>query len=305
MGQLKNFNGSTPAAPALSKNMTWQADPISTDITVVRNVSAYMPFATSTVAGLVPTPPNDATKYLDGTGNWTAPPSPGLDFTQKLKRLAYVYGYIGSGNLAGAGNLSAVDSHGDAVNVSGANALGVVGQAANGTSSSKTSYVPYQNTSVNVVGYVYGDNLWRRENNPALVGLLTLDANFATDYRFYFGFAQNFASSFATDTPTTHGAFFRFSTMAGDTNFQCMTSDNSTQTKVDSGVAADANSHTFAIVMNNAVPNVKFYIDGVLVATITTHLPSTTQNMARGLAVFGATHSRSIGISMHITQADL
>jgi len=32
-----------------------------------------MPFATATVAGLVPTPPNDATKYLDGTTNWSKP----------------------------------------------------------------------------------------------------------------------------------------------------------------------------------------------------------------------------------------
>jgi hypothetical protein len=45
-------------------------------------------------------------------------------------------------------------------------------------------------------------------------------------------------------------------------------------TIVDSGVAADNESHRFAFVCDDSVPNVKFYIDGSLVATITTHLPN-------------------------------
>lgn len=67
MGQVKNFNGSLPAPPAGKVNIQWQADPISADPTVVRNVSAYDPIATATAEGNVPTPPNDATKFLDGT----------------------------------------------------------------------------------------------------------------------------------------------------------------------------------------------------------------------------------------------
>ena len=67
-----NLSNSTPAAPANSLNVQWQADPVSND---PRNISANVPFATATTPGLVPTPPNDATKYLDGTMNFSKPTS--------------------------------------------------------------------------------------------------------------------------------------------------------------------------------------------------------------------------------------
>ena len=67
-----NLNDSLPAAPAGAQNVKWQADSAATD---PRNISAYHAFATATVAGLVPTPPKNATKYLDGTANWSKPSS--------------------------------------------------------------------------------------------------------------------------------------------------------------------------------------------------------------------------------------
>lgn len=70
-----NLSNSTPAAPANSLNVQWQADPVSND---PRNISANVPFATATTPGLVPTPPNDATKYLDGTGAFSKPSGSGL-----------------------------------------------------------------------------------------------------------------------------------------------------------------------------------------------------------------------------------
>lgn len=63
-----NLNDTTPAAPSGKVNVKWQAD--SND---PRNVSAYMPPMTSSAGGAVPTPPNDATKYLDGTGVFSTP----------------------------------------------------------------------------------------------------------------------------------------------------------------------------------------------------------------------------------------
>jgi hypothetical protein len=71
---VDNLSNTTPAAPANSMNVEWQADPTSSD---PRNISANVPFATATTPGLVPTPPNDATKYLDGTGNWSKPSGSG------------------------------------------------------------------------------------------------------------------------------------------------------------------------------------------------------------------------------------
>ncbi len=65
-----NLSDSTPAAPGSALNVKWQADAPGTD---PRNISAYHPFATATQPGLVPTPPNDATKYLDGTANFSKP----------------------------------------------------------------------------------------------------------------------------------------------------------------------------------------------------------------------------------------
>lgn len=67
---------------------------------------------------------------------------------------------------------------------------------------------------------------------------------------------------------------FRFSSVAGDANWKCVTADGSGETVTDSGVTADTKSHRFAFIVDDSVPNVKFYIDGVLVATVTTTLPA-------------------------------
>lgn len=73
-GQPWNFNESDPAPPSGEVNVVFQADaPTAPPTAVVRGVSAYMPVMTSTVGGAVPTPPNVATEYLDGTGNWSTP----------------------------------------------------------------------------------------------------------------------------------------------------------------------------------------------------------------------------------------
>ena len=68
-------------------------------------------------------------------------------------------------------------------------------------------------------------------------------------------------------------AGFRFSDGAGDVNWQCCCANGTSFTNVDSGVVADTNGHQFAIEFVDATPAVKFYIDGVLVGTLTTDLP--------------------------------
>lgn len=62
---ITNLSDSTPAAPSGKVNVKWQQSG--------SDGSAYMPPMTSTVGGAVPTPPNDATKYLDGTGAFSTP----------------------------------------------------------------------------------------------------------------------------------------------------------------------------------------------------------------------------------------
>jgi hypothetical protein len=76
-------------------------------------------------------------------------------------------------------------------------------------------------------------------------------------------------------TPTrANFAMFRFSSTASDTNFQCITGEGTTLTITDSGVLPVIHqANVFAIEFVDATPAVKFYIDGTLVATSTTHLP--------------------------------
>ncbi len=60
---------------------TWQGTAIA---------PAYMTVMTSTVGGAVPTPPNDATKYLDGTGNFSVPAgSGGLSTTKSVTQSSH------------------------------------------------------------------------------------------------------------------------------------------------------------------------------------------------------------------------
>lgn len=96
-----------------------------------------------------------------------------------------------------------------------------------------------------------------------------------TDSRIWIGVSSLNGSNLQTDTPGTSGgscAAFRYSTAAGDTNFQCVCADAASQTIVDSGVAADLLMHQFKIVQGSG--EFLFYIDGALVATISTTLPS-------------------------------
>lgn len=68
--QTINLNDALPAAPANSRNMEWQADPPSLDPTVVRDVSAFMPAATTADLGLVK--PDGQGVLVDAAGKITA-----------------------------------------------------------------------------------------------------------------------------------------------------------------------------------------------------------------------------------------
>lgn len=76
------------------------------------------------------------------------------------------------------------------------------------------------------------------------------------------------------DPDQSNGAYFRY-TSATDTNWQCVTEDNNTETASDSGVAASTSDANFKIVVNAAGNSVAFYINGTLVATNTTNIPTT------------------------------
>jgi hypothetical protein len=96
--------------------------------------------------------------------------------------------------------------------------------------------------------------------------------------------AASATSIAATDDPTTTFVGlvgFRYSDGAGDTAWMAVSCDGTPAcTYSSTGVAADAIEHRFAIIMDDTTPNIKYYIDGTLVATITTHLIGNGHNIA-------------------------
>lgn len=89
---------------------------------------------------------------------------------------------------------------------------------------------------------------------------------------------QAMTTQAASDNPAGDCAAFRYSSGAEST-WKCITKDGTTQNITDSSVSADTSVHKFEIVFDDAAPNVKFYIDGTLVATHTANLPSASKNM--------------------------
>lgn len=118
-----------------------------------------------------------------------------------------------------------------------------------------------------------GSNMWFTGNNL----LLIVKARFSrtTSMRAWIGWTDhNYATMYGSASPSANVAAFRYDTTASDTNYQCKTSTGGgTFTSTDSGVAADTSDHVFKIIETNAT-SWKFYIDGSLVCTHTTNLPS-------------------------------
>jgi hypothetical protein len=87
-----------------------------------------------------------------------------------------------------------------------------------------------------------------------------------------------------SDAPAaTSYCAFRFSTNAGDTTWQAVCANAGVQTLVDTGIAFGTTSKAFAIEWDLGIGSVYFYIDNVLVATISSaNIPPTTS-----LAFFG------------------
>lgn len=89
-----------------------------------------------------------------------------------------------------------------------------------------------------------------------------------------------------------HGVYFRYTDGTNGGKWQCITSQASTRTTVDSGILADTSYHAFTFEVNEAGTSVNFLIDGVSVATITTNLPNGTSAQAFG---YGWKIEKSVG----------
>ena len=87
------------------------------------------------------------------------------------------------------------------------------------------------------------------------------------------------ANALASNLPSANLFGFRFSTSAVDTTWKCYASpDGISTTIVDTGITPDANFHLFSIVSKAGV--LTFFMDNVLVATISTTLPAASTAMS-------------------------
>lgn len=99
-----------------------------------------------------------------------------------------------------------------------------------------------------------------------------------------------FSDAYSAGGDGTDGAFFRYTHSTNSGKWQAVTRSAGVETATDTGVAGiSASIQTFEVQVNAAATSVAFYIDGVLVATNTTNIPS------------GA--GRETGISTHILKS--
>lgn len=154
-----------------------------------------------------------------------------------------------------------------------------------GSDSTKNAMGIMQLTTVAGVGYY---SVYR--------GLLYL-GNFSYDFRFRLQLANlsdgtnTYVSRVGMGTGTTQwtsvseftdGCFFRYTHSVNSGKWQAVTRSGGVETATDTGSTANTNYHTFYVKVNQAGTSVTFYIDGSLVATNTTNIPSTATILYTG-----------------------
>ena len=115
------------------------------------------------------------------------------------------------------------------------------------------------------LNYVVGRNILFQIINKQSSTITRLDWWGVTD--------QTAATMAAADDPAGNYAAFRYSSSA-DSNYKCITKDNTTQNVQDSGVAVDSTAYHEYEIRESAGVNFTFYIDGTLVCTNSTNLPT-------------------------------
>lgn len=291
-----NFNDSTPAPAAGTANVKWQTDGAGND-------SAYLPTFVASggshAPGGVPDPgaSGGSTKFLREDATWQVPGGGGGGTNFWSLRKSIFVGALSTG-LSGVG---------DAVTVfSAATGFGTVNPAAGHGYAYEYSSA-FGASSAFAVG---GLPLFRVGQNANLMAFAYWTQ--VTDVLAYIYLTTNSANNGAAHAadPAANGdsvAGFVFRNMNGggpDTHWQAITSDGGTNTFTDTGITPDANEHTFAIVMNDGTPNVKFYIDGSLVATNTTHLPASGTNLSFMIGSDYQTTPNRFGVSEYIANTD-
>lgn len=288
-----NFNDTLPAAPTGKANIKWQADAADPNPYVPRNVSAYVPnmvgdFGSGGTSGAVPAPAGgDAAsgKFLKADGTWSAPSGGGGgggsgEFNSLLgfRRTSL---FVADGANAIPTAIGDVFSKAKSDNLTSIQAPPGAGITPN---ISASLFAP--NNFGDQAG-VRGNYLYTFGSNVNASAILAVARTTNIDFWFVLGnsIGSNYgAQGFAHDgsfvvTPAVQFVAFRFSTTQGDTHYQAIVSDGSTPTTVDTGIAPTTNPISLSIIFDDGAGTVKFYIGSTLVATISTHLPTSGTKM--------------------------
>jgi hypothetical protein len=128
-------------------------------------------------------------------------------------------------------------------------------------------------------GAVGADN-YRVGRNHKLQARVKISAT--ANMRVFIGFTTNtLVNMVNTDTPTGNFAGFRYSTTAGDSEWKVITRDGATAISPSSTGVAISSANGFNFEIQEDVANAKwlFRINDVLVATVSSNLPSANTNM--------------------------
>lgn len=134
------------------------------------------------------------------------------------------------------------------------------------------------------------NNITRYDHLPNAITRMTTGAA-VTSERVWVGFGTGGGSVQQpdSDTPLTHSAVFRHSTVASDTNWQALTSDGSTTQTTDTGVLVVAATQYIMEIRVVSASRIEFYINNALVAANTTTLPTASSVTTYGLHVYTQT----------------
>lgn len=297
-----NLNNTTPAAVGTGKNVLFQTDGAGND-------SAYMPLfvasGASHAVGLVPDPGSSAgsTRFLREDATWAVPAGGGGGGTafQSLQRQTTLIADAVNTTLNVLGDTSTVfgsatasaqvatSTRGAAVGLINASTANCYGFHTNDNSGSGGSYVTGRNLKYLAEFYytaVADNQNWIYFGEPP--------GNYLTGV----------GNTPAAASGLTY-AGFRFSTGAGDTNWQALSGNGATDVITDTGIAPGTGSHQFAVIFNDTTPNITFYIDGSLVATHTTSLPASGKFFIFMGSNKYASTSYSLGVSQVLIASDL
>ncbi len=206
----------------------------------------------SSLATLAPT--GNPSDRLGGDGAWFTGPWYWRKLAAYIEDYANVFAQATTGSGAAFTFLTADST-----------AVGII-LSSTGTTSTGSARIGYL-SSGNIATVTLGIGVAMYETRAQLTQL----SNTTDTFTLRLGFNDNSGGGDGADS-----VMFRYTDGVNGGRWQAVTRSNSTETLTDTGITADTGWHRFTITVNAAATSVSFAIDGTIVATNTTNIPSGT-----------------------------